>query len=72
MHGGWQLFNPTLLVEVKRSILKMWIALYTLASEWRRGEKEKHTRVLAHLALPDGAWRGEARRGDGRERTMCA
>jgi hypothetical protein len=50
MHGGWQLFSPTLLVEVEESLFKRWVALYTLASVWKRGEREKHTRVHARLA----------------------
>jgi hypothetical protein len=32
MHGEWQLFNPTMLVEVEGSLLIRWIALYALAS----------------------------------------
>jgi hypothetical protein len=43
MHGGWQLFCPTLLVEVEEKLLKWWIALYAFARVWRRGEGEKHT-----------------------------
>jgi hypothetical protein len=27
MHGGWQLFNPTLLMEVEESLLIRWVAL---------------------------------------------
>jgi hypothetical protein len=65
MHGGWQLFTLTLLVEVEGSLLIRWIALYALASVWRRGETEKHTCALARLALLGRAgrsvvWRGEA------------
>jgi hypothetical protein len=61
MHGGWQLFSPTLLVEMEGSLLIRWVALYTLASVWRRGERQKHTRALARLASPrltgpGGAW----------------
>jgi hypothetical protein len=64
MHGGWQLFSPTLPVEMEESLLIRWVALYALASVWRRGERGKHTSVLAHLASPrqagrGGAWRGE-------------
>jgi hypothetical protein len=40
IHGGWQLFNPTLLVEVEGSLLIMWVTLCALASMWRRGERE--------------------------------
>jgi hypothetical protein len=58
MHGGRQLFSPTLLVEVEGSLLKKWIALYALASVWRRGEREKYTHVLARLASPGWAGRG--------------
>jgi hypothetical protein len=32
MHGGWQLFSPTLLVEVEESLLLRWVAIYTLVS----------------------------------------
>jgi hypothetical protein len=32
MNGGWQLFSPILLVEVERSLLIRWVALYALAS----------------------------------------
>jgi hypothetical protein len=52
MHGGWQLFSPTLLVEMEESLLIRWVALYALASVWRRGERGKHTSALAHLASP--------------------
>jgi hypothetical protein len=47
MHGGWQLFSPTLLVEMEGSLLIRWVALYALASVWKRGERGKHTRALA-------------------------
>jgi hypothetical protein len=50
MHGGWQLFSPTLLVEVKESLLKRWVVLYTLACVLKKGEREKHMHVLARLA----------------------
>jgi hypothetical protein len=60
MHGGWQLFSLNLLVEVEESLLIRWVTLYALASVWRRGEWEKHTCVLAHLAGLGRAWRGEA------------
>jgi hypothetical protein len=63
MHGGWQVFSPTLLMEVEGSILKMWVTLYALVSVWRRGEREKHMRVLARLTGRTGrgmVWRGEA------------
>jgi hypothetical protein len=49
MPGGWQLFSLILLVGVEGSLLKWWVALYTLARVWRREEREKHTCVLAHL-----------------------
>jgi hypothetical protein len=62
MHGGWQLFSPTLLVEMDESLLIRWVALYALSSVWRRAERGKHTRALARLASPGGAGRGEARR----------
>jgi hypothetical protein len=67
MHGGWQHFSPTLLVEMEGSLLIRWVALYALASVWRRGERGKHTCALARLASPHragsgGAWLGEARR----------
>jgi hypothetical protein len=62
MHGGWQLFSPTLLVEVQECLLIKWVALYVLASVWRRGEREKHTRVLARIASPGGVRRGVVRR----------
>jgi hypothetical protein len=32
MHGGWQLFSPTLLVEMEESLLIRWVALYALVS----------------------------------------
>jgi hypothetical protein len=72
MHGGWQLFSPTLLVEVEESLLIRWVALDALASVWRR-EKERNTRARL-LTSPHRARarRGVARRGDGRGRTMCA
>jgi hypothetical protein len=50
MHGGWQLFSSTLLVEVRKSLLIKWIALYALISMWRRGQREKHTCALARRA----------------------
>jgi hypothetical protein len=63
MHDGWQLFSLTLLLEMKGSLLIRWVALYALASVWRRVERGKHTCALAHRV---GAWRG-----DGRGRTTC-
>jgi hypothetical protein len=63
MHGGWQLFSPTLLLEMEGSQLIRWVALYALASVWRRGERGKHTRVLACLASPHRDGPGWARRG---------
>jgi hypothetical protein len=47
MHGGWQLFSPTLLVEVEESLLIRWVALYTLAIVWSRGERKKHMHDVA-------------------------
>jgi hypothetical protein len=41
------------------SLLKTLIALYTLTSVWRRGEREKHTRARA-LTSPGRAERGVA------------
>jgi hypothetical protein len=61
MHGMWQLFSHTLLVEMKGSLLIGWVALYTLTSVLSRGEREKHTCALARFASPG---RGEVRRGD--------
>jgi hypothetical protein len=60
MYVGWQLFSHTLLLEMEESILIRWITLYALVSVWRRGEIEKHTRALAHLASLSRAWRGNA------------
>jgi hypothetical protein len=67
MYGRWQLFSPTLLVEMEGSLLIRWVALYSLTSVWRRGERGKYTCALTHLASPGRAgrgvaWRGEARR----------
>jgi hypothetical protein len=59
MHGAWQLFSLTLLVEVEGSLLKRWVALYALVSVWRRGEREKHTRALARLIGLGRAWQDE-------------
>jgi hypothetical protein len=65
MYGVWQLISPTLLVEVKGSLFKRWVALYALARVWRRGKREKHMRALTspHLtrARWSRAWRGEGR-----------
>jgi hypothetical protein len=47
MHGGYQLFSPTLLMGVEGSILIWWVALYALTSVWRRGEREKHMHTRA-------------------------
>jgi hypothetical protein len=41
MHGGGQLFSPTFLVKVERSLLKEWVALYALVRVWSRGERKK-------------------------------
>jgi hypothetical protein len=57
MHGGWQLFSPTLLVEVEGSLHKRCVSLYVFTSVWMREEREKHTCALAHLIE-----RGEVRR----------
>jgi hypothetical protein len=66
MLGGWQLFSPTLLVELEGSLLIRWVALYELASVWRRGEREKHMCMLARLTSPSRAEAGRdvARRGE--------
>jgi hypothetical protein len=64
MHGGWQLFSPTLLVQMERSLLIRWVALYALASVWRRVEQEKHTCELTRLASPHLAGRGVAWQGE--------
>jgi hypothetical protein len=32
MHGEWQLFSPTFLMEMEGSLLIRWVALYALAS----------------------------------------
>jgi transposase InsO family protein len=34
-------------VEIEEILLISWVALYALVSVWRRGEREKHTRLLA-------------------------
>jgi hypothetical protein len=56
MHGGYQLFSPTLLVEMEECLLTNWVALYALTSVWRREEREKYTRVLTRLTSPGMAW----------------
>jgi hypothetical protein len=71
MHGGWKLFSPTLLVEMKKSLLKRWVALYALARVWRREKRKKYMRVLARQAGLSRAGRDEVMRSDGHERTMC-
>jgi hypothetical protein len=54
---------------VEGSLFIRWVALYTLVSVWRRGEREKHTCMLTHLAGPGGTWRSEAMgAGTGRAR----
>jgi hypothetical protein len=63
MHGGWQLFSLTLLVEVERSLLIKWVALYAHANVWMRKEREKHKSMLLCLA-----GRGVVRRGMGTRR----
>jgi hypothetical protein len=70
MHSGWQLFNPTLLVEVEGSLFKRWVALYELVRVWRRGEREKHMRMLARVTSPGRAGRGGVAQGNGRGHTM--
>jgi hypothetical protein len=64
MHGGWQIFSPTLLVEVEGSLLKRRVGLYALVRVWRRGERVKHMLMLACLTSLGWAghcmaWRGE-------------
>jgi hypothetical protein len=54
MHGEWQLFSPILLVEMEGSLLIRWVALYALASVWRRGERGKHTRARLHRLTGPG------------------
>jgi hypothetical protein len=66
MHDGWELFTPTLLVEVEENLLIRCVALHTLARVWRRGKIGKHMHALAHLASLGRAWRGEARQGKAR------
>jgi hypothetical protein len=44
-----------LLVKVEGSLQKRWVALYALASVWRR-EREKQ---MCTLISPHRAWRGE-------------
>jgi hypothetical protein len=34
-----------LLVEIEKSIIIRWVALYALASVWRREERGKYTRA---------------------------
>jgi hypothetical protein len=63
MHGGWQLFSPTLLVEVERSLLIKCVALYAHGNVWMRKEREKHKSMLLCLAE-----RGVVRRGMGARR----
>jgi hypothetical protein len=64
MHGGWQLFSPTLLVEMEGSLLIRWVALYTFVSVWRRGERGKHTRARSprRAGVGHGVACGMARR----------
>jgi hypothetical protein len=54
MHGGRQLFSSTLLVELEGRLLKQWVALYVLATVWRKGETHARAR------LPRWAGRGVA------------
>jgi hypothetical protein len=42
MHGGWQLFSRTLLVEVEGSLLIRLVALYALVSVEERRKGETH------------------------------
>jgi hypothetical protein len=62
MHGGWQLFSHTLLVEMDGSLLIRWAALYAFASVWMREERgETHARARSpRRAGRSVAWRGEA------------
>jgi len=48
--GKWELFSPTLLVELEVVMLKYGSPLHSLKSTMRR--KEAHTRSLARLPLP--------------------
>jgi hypothetical protein len=54
MHGECQLFSPTLLVEVERSLLKIWVALYTLVRVCRRGARWVALYALAGACM---TWR---------------
>jgi hypothetical protein len=49
MHSEWQLFSPTLLVDVESTLFIRWVALYAFASVCRRGERGKHTHALTRL-----------------------
>jgi hypothetical protein len=48
MLGGWQQFSPTLLVNVERSLLIRWVALYAFISLWRIGKRDEHTCRAGH------------------------
>jgi hypothetical protein len=41
-----------LIVEIERSLLIRWVAIYALVNVWRRGEREKYMRALALLTGP--------------------
>jgi hypothetical protein len=51
-----------MLVEMEGRLLIRWVALYALASVWRRGERGKHTRARSPRLTGPG--RGVARRGE--------
>jgi hypothetical protein len=53
MHGGRQLFSPTLLVEVERSYLNS--GLLSMHLQKSRGE-ETYVRALVSLGGWGGAW----------------
>jgi hypothetical protein len=55
-NGGWQLFSPTLLVEVNKSLLIRWVACTCkYVDDRRNGETLARVR-LPHLVGPDVAW----------------
>jgi hypothetical protein len=59
MYNGCQFFSPTLLIKIERSLLKRCVTLYALTRVWRRGEKEKHIRMLTRRAGQGVAWRDD-------------
>jgi hypothetical protein len=62
MHARWQPFSPNLIVEVERSLLKRWVAVYTLASVEERRKREAHEHARSpHLARRGGAGDGSGR-----------